>query len=132
MPAAILNLICDQGASFNLLLEITEDNDSPRDLTGCTAHMQVRTSPGGTLIADLTEANGGIIIDGPEGTIRLTQTHTQTNAYNTAGLTEGWVRTEDERRYGPIAYYDLEITDDSGTVTRWLQGEFLISPQVTV
>lgn len=132
MPAAIFNLICDQGAVFDLLLEITEDDNSIRDLTGCTAHMQVRTAPGGTLIADLTIANGSITIDGPAGTIHLHQTSTQTNGYSISGLTQGWVRTEDTRRYGPIAYYDLEITDSNGDTTRWLQGEFLISPQVTV
>ena len=68
------------------------------------------------LIKDLrtkTE-NGGLVFDALDGKITLVFTPEMT-----AG--KSWRR----------AIYDLEFTDGDGKVTRFLQGSFCVSPEVT-
>jgi hypothetical protein len=76
--------------------------------------MQVRrTIDSATPIVSLTTANGGITLGGADGTIEII-----ISAANTALLTSSGV-------------YDLEIVSDAGVVSRVLQGEWRLSPEVT-
>lgn len=110
----VLNLLCPQGATFTTQLTWKTDT-TPVDLTNYTARMQVRSSwSSDTKIADLTTANGGITLGGTAGTILITITATAT-----AAMPAG------------VAVYDLELVAGSGTVTRLVQGNFTITPEVT-
>ena len=108
------NFICPQGSTFmeNLTYEI---DDLPVDLTGYTARMQVREKVTSTaVIVNLTTENGGIALGGDNGTILLTIDH------------------EDTSLLKPKKYvYDLEIISISDIVTRLLEGEFCVTPEVT-
>ena len=65
-------------------------------------------------LIDLTVALGGITLGGVAGTITIDRSATQTSALKfTAGV------------------YDLEIQSSTGEVTRVLQGDFIVSPEVT-
>jgi len=114
MAAGTLNFTIEQGATFNLLLTWKIDT-VPVNLTGYTARLSARVDVEDTeVILSLTTSNGGITLGGSAGTISLDQTATQTTL-----LPAG------------TYVYDLELIAANSTVTRLVQGELLISPEVT-
>lgn len=87
----------------------------PVDLTGYTAKMQIReTVDNPTVILELTHLNGGIVIDATSHTITLTMTSAQTAAFTF-----------------PTAVYSLELTDTSGNVITFIQGNLTLVAEVT-
>lgn len=114
MSAGIYNDTLDQGATYNLVVIYKDANDTPINLTGYSAYMQLRKNYDST-VADLTltTANGGISINGPIGEITITATATQT----TTLLSDYYL-------------YDLELVYDS-TTTRLLQGQITVNSEVT-
>ena len=114
MAAGTLDFTIEQGATFNLLLTWKIDT-VPVNLTGYTARLQARVDvEDSEVIVSLTTSNGGITLGGSAGTISLDQTATQTTL-----LPAG------------TYVYDLELISTNSTVTRLVQGELLISPEVT-
>jgi hypothetical protein len=114
MAAGTLDFTIEQGATFNLLLT-WEINDVAVNLTNYTARLAARVDVEDTeVILSLTTANGGITLGGALGTISLDQTATQTTLLPAGGYV-----------------YDLELIAGSGTVTRLVQGELIISAEVT-
>ena len=114
MAAGTLDFTIEQGATFNLLLTWKID-DVPVNITNWTARLQARVDVEDTeVILSLTTSNGGITLGGAAGTISLDQTATQT-ALLPAGT----------------FVYDLELISGVGVVTRLVQGELNISPEVT-
>lgn len=114
MAAGTLDFTIEQGATFNLLLT-WEINDLPVNLTNYTARLQARVDVEDTeVILSLTTSNGGITLGGALGTISLDQTATQTTLLPAGGYV-----------------YDLELIAGSGVVTRLVQGELIISAEVT-
>jgi phage tail sheath gpL-like len=114
MTAGIYNTTIDQGSVWSVVLVYTDSNNTPVNLTGYTAAMQLRQNYNSTT-ADLTltTANGGITIVGATGTITITATATQT------GLLD------------PGFYvYDLELTSGSN-ISRLIQGQLTVAEQVT-
>lgn len=112
MAAGTLDFTIEQGATFNLLLT-WQINNVPVNLTGYTARLQARIDVDETdTILSLT-TGAGITLGGAAGTISLDQTGTQT-AILPAGT----------------YVYDLELILGAA-VTRLVQGELLISPEVT-
>lgn len=111
MPATVWNLLIEQGATWTTTLTITD-----RDLTGCTARMQLReTYASPTPLLDLsTDPGGGITIDGPAGTITITISATRTGALSVGS-----------------GVYDLELTSPDGTVERLLKGDVVVDAEVT-
>lgn len=115
MPAGGYDMLCEQGATFVRQFKWTDENEVPIDLTGYSARMQVRTAvKASEVVVELTTANGQIVLYPAEGKIELSMTATVTAAL------------PDKR-----CVYDLEVVAPSGTVTRLLQGAFVISPEVT-
>lgn len=110
---AKLNLVCYQGASFDYQLTWLL-NDEPVDLTNYSARMQVRPSHASTAIALSLTSGTGITLGGTAGTIFIEATPEQT-----ASLTAN--------EY----VYDLEMVAAGGAVTRLVQGEFEVDPEVT-
>ena len=105
----------EQGATFVITLTWKDEEGSLVDLTGCTARMQVRKIVASeTVLLELTTGNGRISIDVVKGEITLT-----VSATDTASLT--W----------KTAVYDLEIVHPDSTITRLLQGNVIISREVT-
>ncbi|MDA8319686.1 MAG: hypothetical protein M0030_07750 [Actinomycetota bacterium] len=102
-----------QGATFDQTLT-WKYNGSPVDLTGWSAHMQIRSVPGGLLYSDLTVTGGQITLGGTLGTIRLVL-----DAAVTAAFT--W----------DSGYYDLMLTSPSGAVTCLLSGRFVLQAAIT-
>lgn len=105
-------LYCNQGSTFSKTLTWNIDG-VPVNLTGYTARMQVRsTYASATALVTLTNGSG-ITLGTTNGQITLT-----ISAVATAAIAAG--------NY----VYDLELTSGS-TVTRLLEGQFIVSPEVT-
>ena len=113
MAAGTLDFTIEQGATFNLLLT-WKINDVPVNLTGYTARLQARVDVEDTETVLSLTTGSGITLGGALGTISLDRTATQTTL-----LPAG------------TYVYDLELIAGSGTVTRLVQGELLISAEVT-
>lgn len=108
------NIICPQGSTLDQQLTYSID-DVDVDLTGYTARMQVRekhTSTSTTL--SLTNSNGGIVLGGAAGTIKIVVTAAQSSELTA-------------KEY----VYDLELVSSSGNVTRLIEGKFIVTPEVT-
>lgn len=104
-----------QGATFSRVLTWRDENNDAINLSGYTARMQLRESTdAGDAFVSLTTENGGIALGGAAGTVTLTISAADTAAIGeTAGV------------------YDLELVSAGGVVTRLLEGEVLISREVT-
>ena len=104
------NLVIDQGTTYEVTLNLTDDNNDALDLQGYTARSQVRkwyTSEFGT---DFETS-----IDPLLGTVTL-----KLDAVSTGELSAG--------RY----VYDVELTEDTtGVISRIVEGIVTVTPQVT-
>lgn len=110
---ATLNLNCWQGASFDYNLTWLL-NGTAVNLTGYSARMQVReTYDAHTAVLSLVSGTG-ITLGGTSGSILL-----EASATTTAGVPSG--------QY----VYDLELVTGGGYVTRLLEGNFTVDPEVT-
>lgn len=109
------DILANQGATFSRVITwyANEAKTVKVDLTNYTAKAQVRSVPGGTLILEMSTANGRIVLGGALGTITMTVPAANMNV--TADLYQ----------------WDLELTNGS-VVTRLLQGSFEVLPEITV
>ena len=110
MSAGTYNFIIDQGATFTRQLTVKE-NGSAMNLTGYSVASLMRSTHDsstvvGTFACTISNASGGIIT--------MSMTASATGAIEEA-----------------IYVYDLEIASGSGTVTRLLEGEVTVNPEVT-
>ena len=110
MAAGTYNFILEQGATFNRILTVKENN-SAMNLTNYTVASKMRsTHDSGTVAGTFTCT----ISDATAGEITMQMTNS-----TTANIEEG------------IYVYDVEITNSAGTVTRILEGEITVNPEVT-
>lgn len=113
MLAGLLNLIIEQGSTFNLIMTYEDEAGSPINLTGMTARMQLRRQTGSAdILLSLTTENGRIVITPLDGEIALF-----IDATDTALLTGS-------------GQYDLELVNGP-VVNRLLEGTFKICNEVT-
>lgn len=113
MSAGIYNATIDQGSVWDVVINYTDSDGDPIDLTGFTAAMQLRTSFDAAAALTLTTENGGIAINGPLGQITITAT-----AEQTGDLEAGYF------------VYDLELISGVN-VSRLIQGQLTVAEQVT-
>ena len=110
--AGILNLTIDQGITYTNDITIYQaDGVTPTNLTGYTAASQFRRNYTSTAYTAFT-----CTIASPNtlGRINMSLTATQT-----AAIKAGYY------------YYDVEITNSAGTVTRVMEGKIHFKPNVT-
>lgn len=121
MAAGTLNLALEQGATFRKTL--TWKTGTPAaavNLTGYTARMQLRSSPGAATAAisltDVANAQGQLVLGGAAGTIEIYIKDSATMALTAGGV------------------YDLELVSPTPTfdVTRLVQGKYTLSLNVTI
>lgn len=109
------NFVIPQGTTWTQpLVWKTGSPPAAVNLSGFTARMQLRENAGAPNAAiELTTGNGRITLGG-NGGITLSLSATETSAIPA-------------RRYR----YDLEMVSSSGIVTRLLEGDVTVSPEVT-
>jgi hypothetical protein len=113
--AGSFDFTIEQGATFNLVMTWKIDGVAV-NLTGYTARLQARVDYDSTetILSLTTDAGGGITLGGSAGTITLDRTAVQTAVLPTGSYV-----------------YDLELISSASVVTRLLQGELIISAEVT-
>jgi hypothetical protein len=107
-----------QGATFDLPVFYEDETESPINLTGYTAKMQVRYTPDDTdnpIIALTSGTGGGITISGTLGLVEAVIPYTVTST-----LSDTF-----------IGYYDLFIYSPTGVADRILFGPAKVLPRVT-
>lgn len=113
--AEIYELNINQGSNLSLEIALKNSDGTPLNLTGYTARMQLRSSyTSSEVVVELTTENGRLVITPLTGVVKLLL-----NAVTTAALIA--------KNY----VYDLETVSSTGFVTRVLQGEAIVSPEVT-
>lgn len=114
MLAGIYKIKIDQGATFERLLVVRDEDDNLMNLTGYTARMQVRPEiDSNEILVELTTENGRLVLGGANGTIYMTLSPEITETIDTDGM------------------YDLEIVSNGGAVHRLMRGPFVVNPEVT-
>lgn len=112
MTPGKLNLTCPQGSTFSKTLTYKID-DVPVNLFGYDARLQVREFHySDDPVINLTSGNG-LTLGGSAGTIAVLISATDTSAL----ISGNYV-------------YDLELVV-GGTVTRLVEGNFIVTPEVT-
>lgn len=111
--SAKYNLVCDQATTFNFVFTINIDN-VPLNLSGYTGTMTVRPFVGATTTTVVAStANGRMVLGGALGSVSITIDAATTGAISAS-------------RYS----YDL-VLDSGSTVTRYLEGKFIVTGAVT-
>jgi hypothetical protein len=116
---ATYNLICPQATTFNFQFQINNTNPStgtqtPWNLTGYTATMTIRPFASSTTTTlSATTANGLIVLDAANGRATVTFSSTATNIPANSYV------------------YDFVLYQGS-VITRILEGQFIVTPGVTV
>jgi len=108
--AAISNLYIDQGSDFQITVSMTGADGTALNLTGASFLAQLRRSHGSSTVAGTFSTSH----DSTGGNLTLMLTDTVS-----AGISEG--------RY----FYDVLMTDNSGSKTRVLEGQATITPSVS-
>jgi hypothetical protein len=104
----------DQGADWFFNVTYENPAGTPVNITSYTAALQLRSLPESTTAVLSLATGSGITITGPSGLVAVHATAAQTG-----GIIAG------------DYYYDLEITSPQGIVTRLVQGQAILNPQVT-
>jgi hypothetical protein len=108
--AAHADIIVDQGTTFNITLNLTDDNGLPINLTGYTVKSQIRrwytSSNSISFVATIPQPNTGVII-------------LSLDANTTAGMYYG--------RY----VYDVLTISATNIITRVVEGILTVTPEVT-
>ena len=111
--SAKFNLVCDQATTFNFQFVI-QDDGVPWNLNGYTGTMTVRPFVGAsTTTVVASTANGRMVLDAALGRVTVTLSSSITGAISAA-------------RYS----YDL-VLDSGTTITRILEGKFVVTGAVT-
>lgn len=112
------DIVTDVGATFELPLEWLRPDDSPRDLTGYTANMDVRDA-NNALVINLSTTNNRILLGGKTGAIVLKITGADMLTVAPSG-TNGYV-------------YDLFVVGPGSEPEskKLMYGTFDVNPSVT-
>jgi len=132
MAAGKYNFIIEQGATTNFEIVYKDSSGNPIDLTGYTARMDLRATPGAstsylTLSSSLGPCGTGLNMSGSGGlSASKPLTSGSIGVYISAASSSALTFTE--------ASYDLEIVSGSGNcavVTRLIEGKVTLSKEVT-
>lgn len=132
MPAKTMDLLIEQGATFELDFTWMDTVVHPdgttenvaKNLTGCSARMQVRTGYDRDVMVDATSENGEIVL-GDAGSVKVVLS---ANLTDLAPITFG---TDGRARFRKKGAYDLEVQWPDGRVDRVLEGRVVFSPNIT-
>ena len=115
--AAKYDLHIDQGSTFTRDFIYEDEDGAPQNLAGYSARMMIRKAKTslGEPTFDSNDAAGALVVTGAEGKVTLTLTDDVTQAL--PAPFEG--------------FYDIELDDGSGVITRLIQGRVFIDPNVT-
>jgi hypothetical protein len=111
--AGTANLDVDQGADFETTFIYQDSSGTPIDVTGYTALMQLRTSPGSLVLVSLTDASG-ITVGTTDGSFAVAMTAAQTALLD------------------QDCHYDLLVTSTGGAKIRLVEGTVKVDLAISV
>lgn len=112
--AANHNFKIDQGSDTSIIFNL-KDKDTPVNLTGYSAAMQLRYAAYSSEALDtLTSDNGRLVIDPTKGKITAKFPHEVTELFNPGSMV-----------------YDMELVSGAGEVTRIIEGRVTVVAEVT-
>lgn len=112
--AGKLNLVIEQGSTFNPVLTYQDDTGALIDLTGYTSRMMFRQKKTDTVpLLSLTDG-AGLTLGDAAGTIAILITDIETAALTDISMV-----------------YDLELISGTGIVTRLIEGSASLSTETT-
>lgn len=120
MAAGELNITIEQGATFSKTLTLKDVDDNPLNLTGYIGRGQIRENP---TSSDLLASFVVTFPTPTSGVVKWVLPASQSRDIDVSTLKQGFSAM--------TCYYDLEIEDADGVVTRILQGKASIIPNVT-
>ena len=132
------NLILDQGTTWVRIWSYTNPDGTPIDLTGASAAFQIRLSnAAGTLLADLDSMiKGGVVIDGPAGSITVTVSSALSHGMVLVGAPQG-SGSENQPppacprvAFGTLCVWGLELTMPDFTKPPFDEGNLVITPEI--
>ena len=113
--AAYYDILIEQGATYQKTFTWKGSDETPVDITGYTARMQIRRKKSSVDFEhEATTENGGITLGDTAGTVAVLIPATDTAALT---ITKGT--------------YDLELVDPQGVVYRLIEGGVEVSKEVT-
>lgn len=112
--AAELDIVIEQGSTFDVLLTWTDENAVPIDITGFSARMDIRDEIDDAAVILSLVSPTDIVLGDAAGTIQLIIVDSVTEAFS----------FDD-------AVYDLELVSGGGVVRRILRGNITLSKEVT-
>lgn len=117
MPASKYDILIQQGATEGLTFQLYQaDGTTPRNISGYNARMQIRKRPSDStaIWSGTSNPAAGITITGNPGAVAV-----RFEAAATAAMR-------------PDTYvYDLELVAGNGDVERLIEGNVIVSPEVT-
>lgn len=111
MTTQLIDIYIPQGIDWEYDFPI----DTPDDLTGAAATMQIRTETGATFIASLSSANGDLVIDVANQKITAKIPNSRS-----VSLVPGYY------------LYDMKVADAQNKYFRSVQGSAYVDGQVTI
>jgi hypothetical protein len=125
MAAGNYDILIEQGATFEITLTLKDVNAVPINLTGLTFRGKIRKAfTDVAAVANFTFAVQDQTSPSTVGKVIVSLSATTTAALETSA--KGTVRTL------TTMVYDIESENPlTGFVTRWLQGQAMVSPEVT-
>ena len=106
--ATKVNIVIDQGTTFNTDYTFTNDNDDPIDFSSYQGRSQIRKAASSSTSYEFTVGLSN------DGVVSLSM-----NAATTSTISAG--------RY----LYDLEVVDSNGVVSRLVEGIVTVTPEIT-
>jgi predicted SpoU family rRNA methylase len=103
------NLVIDQGSDFEVTFPVLKDGQ-PQDLAGWSARSQVRH-----LVTD------AVVLHDFADELSLVESDVQLAVPAEVSTAWAW----------RLAVYDIEIVDPTGDVTRLVEGQVIVRPEVT-
>lgn len=110
-----VDIVLDQGTDYVCPYEFYDNAHRPINFDGFSAHMQVRRTATSEVIIDELSTDG----EAP----RLT--------FNSNFIVAKWARTVTQSIKAGRYVYDLEVTAPNGSVTRLMEGTFVLRQEVT-
>lgn len=101
-----------QGDTFHLEILWNDSEGTPVDMTGCSARMQLRRTPGGPLLLDMSTDNGRIALAAGSFTFDVDAQAMQ-------------------RLSAPDGVFDLQVEYPDGRIATILGGKFELIQDVT-
>lgn len=103
------NILIEQGTDFSAIIDVTDNDNNPYDLTSYTVNSQMRKNYASSSATTFVASHNGVF-----GQINLTLPNSVT-----VDLEPG--------RY----LYDVEMTSNGGGVTRVVEGVATVTPGIT-